>query len=55
MNEIVSQAQTMKQALTDRLETVLRQHEGLWLFLQGFDEIALPDAWLVAGIVAQTV
>ena len=34
---------------------MLRQNEWLWNILQGFDEIGLPDCWLVAGSIAQTV
>jgi uncharacterized protein len=41
--------------LVQRLAAALRQNRSLWQILCRFDEIALPDAWLVAGAVAQTV
>ena len=41
--------------LVQRLEAALRQNRSLWQILRRFDEITLPDAWLVAGAVAQTV
>jgi len=41
--------------LLQALEAVLQQNRSLWQILCCFDEIALPDAWLVAGAVAQTV
>ena len=41
--------------LVQRLEAALRQNRSLWQILCRFDEITLPDAWLVAGAVAQTV
>jgi uncharacterized protein len=41
--------------LLRRLEAALRQNCSLWQILCRFDEIALPDAWLVAGALAQTV
>jgi hypothetical protein len=41
--------------LVQRLEAALRQNRCLWQILCRFDEITLPDAWLVAGAVAQTV
>jgi uncharacterized protein len=37
------------------LETALRQDKWLWQILERFAEIGLPDCWLVAGAVAQTV
>jgi hypothetical protein len=39
----------------DRLEAALRQNRPLWEILDRFGEIGLPDAWLVAGAIAQTV
>ena len=41
--------------MVDRLELVLRQNRSLSEMLECFDEILLPDAWLVAGSIAQTV
>ena len=41
--------------MIDRLEAALRQNKWLWEILERFDEVALPDAWLVAGSIAQTV
>jgi uncharacterized protein len=41
--------------LIEHLEAALQQNRSLWEILSRFDEIALPDAWLVAGAVAQTV
>ena len=38
-----------------RLSAALRQNKGLWEILGRFDEICLPDSWLVAGAIAQTV
>ncbi len=38
-----------------RLEAALRQNEWVWEILTRFDEVALPDGWLVAGCIAQTV
>lgn len=38
-----------------RLEARLRRNPWLWEILERFDEIGLPDCWLVAGCVAQTV
>jgi hypothetical protein len=37
------------------LEARLRRHKALWEIVGSFDEINLPDCWLVAGAVAQTV
>jgi hypothetical protein len=45
----------MEGVLIDRLEAALRQNQWLWEILERFDEIGLPDAWLVAGAIAQTV
>jgi hypothetical protein len=42
-------------SVTDRLEATLRQNQWIAEILDHFDEIALPDAWLVAGCLAQTV
>jgi hypothetical protein len=39
----------------DRLELALRQNRSLSEMLECFDEIVLPDAWLVADSIAQTV
>lgn len=41
--------------LIARLESQLRHNPWLWEVLQRFDEIGLPDCWLVAGCIAQTV
>jgi uncharacterized protein len=41
--------------MIDRLETSLRQNTWLREILQRFDEVALPDGWLVAGSIAQTI
>jgi uncharacterized protein len=41
--------------MIDRLEAALRQNKSLWEILEGFDEVGLPDDWLVAGSIAQTV
>lgn len=38
-----------------RLEAELRHNPWLWGILERFDEISLPDCWIVAGCVAQTV
>lgn len=38
-----------------RLEAMLRQNPGLAAILDRFEALGLPDAWLVAGCVAQTV
>jgi uncharacterized protein len=38
-----------------RLEAALRRNPYLWNIVREFDEIMLPDGWLVAGAVAQTV
>jgi hypothetical protein len=39
----------------DDLEVALGQNRWLREILERFEEIALPDAWLVAGSIAQTV
>jgi hypothetical protein len=41
--------------MIDQLEAALQQNQWAWEILERFDEIALPDSWLVAGSVAQTV
>ena len=41
--------------MTARLESGLGQNSWLWEILRRFDEIGLPDCWIVAGYVAQTV
>ena len=41
--------------MLDHLEIALRQNPSLSEILERFDEIVLPDAWLVAGSIAQTV
>jgi hypothetical protein len=38
-----------------RLESQLRHNPWLWEMLRRFDDIALPDCWIAAGCVAQTV
>jgi hypothetical protein len=37
------------------LEASLRRNNALWQIIRSFDEIGLPDCWLVAGAVAQTI
>jgi uncharacterized protein len=37
------------------LEIALRQNHWIAEILERFDDIALPDAWLVAGSIAQTI
>lgn len=37
------------------LEIALRQNHWIAEILEKFDEIALPDTWLVAGSIAQTI
>jgi len=37
------------------LEIALRQNMWLGEILERFEEIALPDSWLVAGAIAQTI
>lgn len=39
----------------DRLEAALRRHAGLARLLDGMEALGLPDAWLVAGCVAQSL
>jgi hypothetical protein len=39
----------------ERLEAALAQNRSLSELLARFDEIGLPDGWLVAGAIAQTV
>lgn len=39
----------------NELHVSLRQNQCLADILEKFDEIALPDAWLVAGCIAQTI
>jgi uncharacterized protein len=45
----------MGQALVDDLEVALEQNKWLREILERFEEIALPDSWLVAGSIAQTI
>jgi len=45
----------MGQALLDDLEVALGQNKWLGEILERFEEIALPDSWLVAGSIAQTI
>jgi uncharacterized protein len=42
-------------ASANELHVSLRQNQCLADILERFDEIALPDAWLVAGCIAQTI
>src|SRR5690348_13338789 len=42
------------EALND-LEIVLRQNKWLGEILERFEEIGLPDSWLVAGGIAQII
>jgi hypothetical protein len=37
------------------LETALRQNKWLGEILERFEEVALPDSWLAAGCIAQTI
>jgi hypothetical protein len=39
----------------DKLEVALRQNKWLEEILERFEEIVLPDSWLVAGCIAQTI
>jgi len=41
--------------LIDCLEAALRRNKWLWEILERFNEVGLPDCWLVAGSIAQTV
>jgi len=41
--------------MIDRLEAALQRNKWLSEILERFDEIGLPDAWLVAGAIAQTI
>jgi hypothetical protein len=41
--------------ITGGLHATLRRNPAIAELLDRFDEIALPDAWLVAGCLAQTV
>lgn len=45
----------MRQSPMGDLEDALRQNKWLAEILERFDEIALPDSWLVAGSIAQTI
>lgn len=45
----------MEQALLDDLEVALGQNKWLGEILERFEEIALPDSWLVAGSIAPTI
>ena len=45
----------MGQALLDDLEVALGQNKWLGEILARFEEVALPDSWLVAGSIAQTI
>ena len=47
--------QIIGQALLDDLEVALGQNKWLAEILERFEEIALPDSWLVAGSIAQTI
>ena len=39
----------------NNLEIALRQNKWLGEILERFEEVALPDTWLVAGCIAQTI
>jgi hypothetical protein len=41
--------------VTAGLEAQLRENSWLWQILQRFDEVGLPDGWIVSGCIAQTV
>ncbi|MBV8737219.1 MAG: nucleotidyltransferase family protein [Alphaproteobacteria bacterium] len=45
----------MDAASVTELQAYLRQNQSLAEILERFDEIALPDSWLVAGSIAQTI
>jgi uncharacterized protein len=45
----------MGPAVLDDLEVALGRNRWVRGILERFEEIALPDAWLVAGSIAQTV
>ena len=45
----------MGQKSRNDLEVALRQNRWLEEVLERFDEIGLPDTWLVAGCIAQTI
>jgi hypothetical protein len=45
----------MGPASANELHVALRQNQCLADILERFDDIALPDAWLVAGCIAQTI
>jgi hypothetical protein len=45
----------MGRVLLDDLEVALGQNQWLGEILENFEEIALPDSWLVAGSIAQTI
>jgi uncharacterized protein len=47
--------QAIGKALLDELEVALCQNRWLGEILERFEEIALPDSWLVAGSIAQTI
>jgi hypothetical protein len=44
-----------ERGLIQRLESRLRENSWLWEMLRRFDKIGLPDSWIVAGCIAQTV
>ena len=46
---------TIGEASLDELEGALRQNQWLGEILERFEEIVLPDSWLVAGCIAQTI
>lgn len=41
--------------MIEQLESRLRENPWLWEMLRRFDNIGLPDSWIVAGCIAQTV
>ena len=41
--------------MIDRLEAALRENLTLFEIIEQLEHVALPDAWLVAGAIAQTV
>jgi|SRR5208282_741180 len=45
----------MGQGLLDDLEVALGRNRWLGEILERFQEIALPDSWLVTGSIAQTI
>ena len=47
--------ETVRSEILNILTVGLKQNKWLDEILGRFDEIALPDSWLVAGCIAQTI